>query len=432
MTDPSYQTITKTINELIHLKKAGQLNLEPGFQRDSVWNLKDRQGLIDSIVRGYPLPAIFLYERTEGHHVKYDVIDGKQRIESILRFTGDLHGHGNAMYEASVLLPGIEEPETVTWKLLKKRGHGHRISTYKLQVVEVRGDLHDIINLFVRINSTGKALSAQEKRSAKYYQSVFLKRAVKLAERSKKKLKSHKVLGASHFARRKHIELMCELMLAAHQGGPSNKKSAIDRIMKADITQKQAENAAKATNAAMKRVWQLLPDIKSTRFAKLADFYTLVVLLQGFAREGLALANKRSLRLAGDILRLFGTGVDRLIDKQKKLEGSKPADALYREYLFTVKEGTDALSNRQARARILDSLIRPLFEVKDAKRIFTPEQRRILWNTTEARRCKVCKKALTWDDFQMDHVIAHSKGGKTDLKNAALLCATHNAKKGNR
>lgn len=429
----NYQSVTKTVNDIVHLYRNAQLNLEPAFQRDSVWNLKDRQGLIDSMLRGYPLPAVFLYQRHDDGFLVYDVIDGKQRLESILRFAGEMKGAGNGRFDAKVTLPGRDEDEDVDWNRLKKLQLGHLMTGYKLQVIEVSGELADIINLFVRINSTGKALSSQERRSAKYYQSAFLTEAAKLAEALSKALVKNRILSKTQLARRKHVELVCELMLSAHNQDVINKKSALDKVMGSDgITAKQVKQAVRVTRAAINRLWKLLPKIRESRFAKLADFYSLVVLLQRFEREGLALANKRHLRLAGEMLQIFGIGVDALQHKTSKLEGASPADALFRDYLLTVKEGTDAISNRRARERILESLIRPLFEKKDSKRTFTPEQRRILWNTSAARKCVKCKKELTWDDFEADHVVAHSKGGKTDLKNAALLCKKDNAKKGNR
>ena len=56
---------TKTITDLVNLHEDGLLNLEPRFQRPSVWSERDRATLIDSILRNYPLPAVFLYRREE-------------------------------------------------------------------------------------------------------------------------------------------------------------------------------------------------------------------------------------------------------------------------------------------------------------------------------------------------------------------------------
>ena len=80
---------TRTVNELVLMFRAGQLNLEPGFQRKSVWGWTDRKRLVQTLVEHCPVPSIFLYERHEDGSVIYDVIDGKQRIETILMFLAE-------------------------------------------------------------------------------------------------------------------------------------------------------------------------------------------------------------------------------------------------------------------------------------------------------------------------------------------------------
>ena len=76
----THKTTTKSILDLRNLYDHKNLNLEPGFQRQSVWTERDRANLLDSILRNYPLPAIFLYKREEEGHLVFDVIDGKQRL----------------------------------------------------------------------------------------------------------------------------------------------------------------------------------------------------------------------------------------------------------------------------------------------------------------------------------------------------------------
>lgn len=78
------------------------MNLEPGFQRQSVWSTRDREKLIDSILRNYPLPAIFLYRNNKDGEIIYEVIDGKQRLESIFMFMGLMRGQ----FWTKVQLPG--------------------------------------------------------------------------------------------------------------------------------------------------------------------------------------------------------------------------------------------------------------------------------------------------------------------------------------
>ncbi|WP_295907581.1 DUF262 domain-containing protein [uncultured Xanthomonas sp.] len=61
-------------------------NLTPSYQRGDVWRNGDRQSLIESILRGVPLPSIILL-RT-GPSTPHEVVDGKQRLTAILRFVG--------------------------------------------------------------------------------------------------------------------------------------------------------------------------------------------------------------------------------------------------------------------------------------------------------------------------------------------------------
>ncbi|MEA9865210.1 DUF262 domain-containing protein [Xanthomonas campestris] len=61
-------------------------NLTPSYQRGDVWGSGDRQSLMESILRGVPLPSIILL-RT-GSSTPHEVVDGKQRLTAILRFVG--------------------------------------------------------------------------------------------------------------------------------------------------------------------------------------------------------------------------------------------------------------------------------------------------------------------------------------------------------
>src|SRR5665213_1216313 len=154
----SYEFSSKTISDLINLQEKGQLNLEPAFQRDSVWNKGDRRKLIQSLLDGYPIPSIFLYRRSENGWPVYDVLDGKQRLETIFMFTrtnGFRQSHFDWDKKESFLkyhFQGDEEMEWWDWKWMQRKGRTAPFLSYKIQTTEVSGDLADITELFVRIN----------------------------------------------------------------------------------------------------------------------------------------------------------------------------------------------------------------------------------------------------------------------------------------
>jgi len=422
---------TKSILDLINLFKSEHLNLEPGFQRQSVWAERDRAKLVDSILRNYPLPAIFLYRREKNGHLVFDVIDGKQRLESILRFTGNMRGR----FSTKTQLPGDEDADWLDWNWLRRAGEQHRITGYEIPVIEVDGEIGDIIDVFVRINSTGKALTRQEQRHARYYNSPFLRKAARLAKRYESYFLGNGIFSVGQISRMKHVELMCELMLSMVQGDVLNKKTALDRVMAAhSFDGRQIGKANRMVTSALNRIRKMFPQLKTTRLRQITDFYSLAVLIGKFEREGLILTERRRNRLAWDILKAFATRVDEVRELQRKAKGAGPHQELYRTYLITVSQMTDDVSQRRKREEILRGILGSLFARKDTQRGFSEEQRRILWNTASARVCTApgCGKKLSWEDFTIDHIDPYAKGGRSQLDNAALMCRKHNSAKGSR
>ena len=74
----------------------------------------------------------------------------------------------------------------------------------------------------------------------------------------------------------------------------------------------------------------------------------------------------------------------------------------------------------------------------DSKRFFSKEDKQILYkslnngNTKGKKVCPECHKEFTFDQFEIDHIIAWSKGGQTKLSNAQLICKKCNDKKSNK
>ena len=91
------------INEFIAKAQDGRLDIDPIYQRTDVWSNGEAISLIRSILRGIPLPSVILWENEKG---KFQVIDGKQRITSILRFFG-AHPTGLKFLESKV--PHLKE-----------------------------------------------------------------------------------------------------------------------------------------------------------------------------------------------------------------------------------------------------------------------------------------------------------------------------------
>lgn len=89
-----------SINELT----TSDLNLTPSYQRGDVWSTNDRQALIESVLRGIPLPSIIL--REVGPSDPQEVVDGKQRLTALLRFVGSHPAALERVQKADTRHPG--------------------------------------------------------------------------------------------------------------------------------------------------------------------------------------------------------------------------------------------------------------------------------------------------------------------------------------
>lgn len=426
-----YEPQSRTIDEIMMYVSDNRLNLNPGFQRKSVWGIRDQQKLIDSILHGYPLPAIFLYQREDekSRKVVFDVIDGKQRLEAIFKFLKNEFSVKN-----DDMLCGIDNKKykQINYALLKKlKVENDFNNNYKLNTITVSGDFGAIIDLFVRINSTGKPLTSSEKDSAKYFRSKFLQAAYKLAAvKFRKQFEKNKIFSENDVSRMKDVGFMCDFMYAVYTKGVCDKTQARNNAF-GDLTDdRSVARVAKDSAKTLRKIFKMFPELRTTRFKKISDFYCLCVLIyQYMFVNKLALEDKKKNALAFELLKDLSVGVGLLSEKKHK---KTPNDGIYAEYLSTVSHATDSLSQRKKRIEILDSFLSGIFEKKADKRIFTPTQRIIIWHSSEDKCCAKCGKRLTWDNFTVDHIKPYSKGGATSVLNAALMCRSCNSKKGNR
>lgn len=152
---------TQDISWFLDLKEKGQLNLDPPYQRRSVWSPKDKRYFIDTILNNYPAPPVFLHKTLDDRgRSTYHVVDGKQRLQTIIDFT-----------ENRVRIPDDfidAELQKKYWRDLE-RTTKERFWNYVL-IVEMLPDVSDaaIRNIFERINRNSRKLTAQEMRHAKY------------------------------------------------------------------------------------------------------------------------------------------------------------------------------------------------------------------------------------------------------------------------
>lgn len=81
------ESYSMSIGELANIYNEKEIDISPSYQRYFRWNIKQKSDLIESIILGIPIPPVFVAQENDG---KWNVIDGLQRISTILEFMGEL------------------------------------------------------------------------------------------------------------------------------------------------------------------------------------------------------------------------------------------------------------------------------------------------------------------------------------------------------
>jgi len=163
-----------SVQALYRLYCDGSLVVNRQYQRKLVWTLAEKQNLIDSILKDYPLPLFLLAEKPpENSRSIYEIIDGMQRLNAIFSYIEqsfkwqdkgfDIKEFARARQAAEA---GVFEEFPNDIPRLPAKDCANLLD-YQLAVTIFPGDQSDhITEVFGRINSGGKQLSDQERRQA--------------------------------------------------------------------------------------------------------------------------------------------------------------------------------------------------------------------------------------------------------------------------
>lgn len=174
---------TMTISTLNEWRILNKFNMEPKYQRHSVWSTEQQSLLIDSILKNIPIPPIFLRESIDKKgKTTFEVIDGKQRLTSIFRFidneisTADDDNDALHVGElAGLKISDLEEGDTFEEFLSEFWGY-----PLPVEYVYTKDD-KTVEKIFDRLNRSGEKLTGQELRNANYYDSKLLKLAYRFS-----------------------------------------------------------------------------------------------------------------------------------------------------------------------------------------------------------------------------------------------------------
>ena len=332
----------------------GSLEIKPPFQRKPIWGAKQKSFLIESILLGLPVPEIYMQQSTsEGGKTTYAIVDGQQRIRTVLQFIGSEKDpeHLEANKFALDKLPVESTWHNATFAKLtpeeKRQFYGYQFCVRNLYT----DDEGEVRGMFGRLNKFLAPLKPQELRHA-LYTGPFVKVVERFADDGY--WAENKIVTAAAIRRMSDLEFVSELLIGTIHGPQGGSPAVIDNYY---VTYEDYEDefpgqktAAKLFLKTFAVIKELFADIQEHRWGNKTDFYTLFVGLAAVLSEStLTTAARKRLVKA---LNAFERQIN---ERLRNEEAEVSEDAI--EYVRAVEKGANDKHRRGTRHAIMVRLI---------------------------------------------------------------------------
>jgi hypothetical protein len=420
------------IKDLLELKIKNVLSINPEYQRGAVWKDAQQKKLIDSVLRGYPLPLIYLHNKEEmvaGYHIHgLEIIDGQQRINAIHKFGENaLKLFDPIKDDKTARFPNFIKDAPCPWASCDFIGLSEDLKTKfletKLFIVKISTDNEDEArDLFIRLQA-GLPLNPQEKRDA--WPGGYTEFTLRFG-------------GKREIIRYPGHEFFTKLM--KHSSTDRGEIRTLCAQIGMLVFEKATEgNWMNINNQTVDDYYyqKLGFDINSPqviRFRKILDL--AVEIFEGY--KGPKFINHEAIHI---ILLL-----DSLLDdytkswqgffivsfdefrKKVAVETRARTGDYYLSYGVHARTASSSPQAIQARhkffsEKMLETLVllatefgKDILVRKDSIRAYGKLEREIIYYRHK-RRCAVCDNEIKWDNLEIHHINEHQNGGQTTIEN---------------
>lgn len=267
------------------LKRRELLNMDPPYQRRSVWNDRYREQFIDTILLDYPVPAVFLFARvSDSGDSDYELVDGKQRLTTVFDFVQDK-------------FPVSEQSEVAAFRgrYFTSFSSDDKVAffEYDFPVEYLPTNNEQVINnIFDRLNRNTAKLTFQELRHARF-NGEFITHAENMATWMEKRFeRAFPRITEQSKRQMKDVEIVASLLLFLEEGPKGYSAIALDEAFASrDSDWESADRVTEEFKRVIDYLAQLfrLPEgqfIPQSRFRNQADFYSLFGAIAELTREG--------------------------------------------------------------------------------------------------------------------------------------------------
>ncbi|WP_013320888.1 DUF262 domain-containing protein [Gloeothece verrucosa] len=267
----------KKLLDLFNQMKNGSLILAPSFQRKLVWNNKHKESFIETILKGFPFPEIYLADGDidlETQTSQTLVVDGQQRLDTIYRY--------------------VTSSEHFPVKNIKKfkeltKEEQTRFFDYVIVVRDLgRISKKEIQEIFERINSVGYALNAIEIQNS-LYEGEFITTAKEILNQNQEIFAKIDLFTDSESARMQDLEYILLMMATLEEGGYFRGDKEIETYVKRyDDEYPNKEEITKL----LKDIFDLINACKfepDSLWNRKSSFFSLTIELAKFEQKNQAL-----------------------------------------------------------------------------------------------------------------------------------------------
>lgn len=322
--------------------QANEVELQPAFQREGVWTDKQKSYLIDTMLRGLPVPEMYLQQLVDDvGNERVVVVDGQQRLRACSEF---LNNQLTLIGEEVGGLAGKKFADLSPDD--RQKLFAYKFVVRNLPLVD-EGVLRDI---FRRINKNTVTLNEQEIRHATYW-GEFIKSAEFIAN-----YPGWSKLGIftpNDVRRMRHIEFVSEVMVARLYGD-QDKKRNLEKAYQAFETEFGSRAVLQGSMlGALDWLVHFFPELSNTRWRKKSDFYTLFTVLseKGFTPPRGGLPDRFNSEVVASALRKFASDVDaRIFLGEGGDEGAG-------EYADAVERAASDIANRRVRRIAVEAVV---------------------------------------------------------------------------
>lgn len=300
---------------------AGQLNLNPPYQRNAIWPHRIQKFLIESIRNGHPFPNLFLFRKPEG---SYDMVDGQQRTRALRLYqtTNEIDLGGDEEFKRTIFL---NFPVSII-------------------IITSIAENESIEDFYYMVNSSGIKLNRPETLKAQYFDKRFLQLVEDLTiDQGFQTLNIIPATSQKRMLDRDLVEELCSLILF----GITDKKLQVDRIYETDITEEQNLECNAIFHQVIGKLAVLnnIRPIRSTRYRQRNDFYTVF----GFVKDNLQLPDDTFIYFYNILLAL-----------EPGIRPNRDACPPLSEYAFNcVSQSNSANARRTRRDIFIDLFLNP-------------------------------------------------------------------------